>query len=142
MIDVFSLLIIFLVAGSVFGASSLLLPSDVKLPKSFRSETILAAPQVTIHKNETVSLSFARSQYPVDAFRPKGGARDPRLEALKTEITAYLQNDTSNTRPGALLNLVADRAASYATVYDVLQYFRKNGFESVLFVSESEEGAQ
>jgi biopolymer transport protein ExbD len=140
MIDVCALLIIFLIAGSVFGASSLVLPSNITLPRSYIQEAIFAAPQVSILPTGMVKVSFSSDQYPVAAFRG-GTMADPRLEPLRTEISAFLSSIETGIRAGTIINVIADKRTPYYIVYDVVQVFRKNGFQSVLFISEMEGGA-
>jgi biopolymer transport protein ExbD len=141
MIDVCALLIIFLIAGSVFGASSLVLPGNIALPHSLIQEAILAAPQVSILPEGTVKVSFSGNEYPVAAFR--GGTMvDPRLEPLRTEISAFLSSLEAGIHTGTIINVIADKHTPYYMVYDVVQVFRKNGFQSVLFISEMEGGGK
>jgi biopolymer transport protein ExbD len=135
MIDVFSMLIIFLISGTVFGSSSILLPRGILLPLSSAQRELAAAPQATI-SSQGVSTSFTDDIVPLSAFRPEnrsGGRPDggAAIEPLRAAIRAFVRE-----RGGAYLNVVADRGLAYRDLYDAIEVFREDGFEALNFVSE------
>ncbi len=145
MVDVFSMITVFLVAGTVFDSSSIVLPSYMQLPLSSAQEGISSAPQIILERNG-VHANFLSSYYPYQVFNPALEAAlypDPDLSRLLSEIKAFVTHQTGKAKPeGLLLNVVADRSLKYNMIYDVIQVFRKNGFESIHFVSIQEGSSQ
>ncbi len=141
LIDVFSIIIIFLVAGTVFGTSSIILPKSLTLPKSFGKESIVSAPQLSISKDR-VSTTLSDKVYPMEIFSGKI-ENDPRLNDLKAEIKIFIANLRPEAKnAGILLNVVADRDLPYQMLFDVISVYRANGFQSLLFIAEGEKEAK
>ncbi len=132
MIDVFSILIIFLIAGTVIGASSIDLPEGVLPPLSQSKESLVSAPQLTI-TDKSITLGFSTQAYPPEIFLPSGTV-DPRLQQFKTEITEYLKS-VEGKPDSKIINLVADQKLTYDKIFDVIKATREAGFQSIMFVS-------
>ena len=141
MIDIFSLIVIFLIKGTVFGVSDLPVDRDVKLPKSRSKETLDTAPYAQI-VGEKVAFSGAastdvRQGIPFEELSAGGSGRDH----LAAEVKAYLSKIPPESKSsGILLSVIADRDATYGRVFEVVKFFREQGFESLLFVASAEEG--
>ena len=130
LIDVMSMLVIFLIKGTVFGASDMLVPNDMKLPESVSRESAESAPQVIISKSK-VSVSFSKETYDLSAFRDNGGPT-----GLRKQLKAYVAALPAVARTsGVLLNVVADKLTPYKDVFDTVKVFREAGFETLLFVA-------
>jgi biopolymer transport protein ExbD len=134
MIDVFSMLIIFLIAGTVMGVSSIVLPNGLTVPKSISKEAMLTAPQMTVTP-EGVTLGFSQDVYPLAAFE-SGGAD---LDRFKDSVRTYLATQKGKADVG-LVNLVADKSVTYKKIFGIVRASREAGFSSVLFVSTSRSG--
>lgn len=132
MIDVFSMLVIFLIKGTVFGVSDISTPPTMKLPESVSKEAAESAPQVAID-GDKVRVSLVKDEIPLAAFRQPGS---PQIEELKKQLKAYIGLLPPQARgSGVLLNVVADKAAPYQDVFDTVKVFRSAGFETLLFVA-------
>lgn len=153
MIDIFTMIVIFLVMGTVIGVSEVSVPPNLKLPKSFSVEALDSAPQLIVDRKtdgpqpETVirlkSLSAETAELepiPLEDFRPAVSASKPRILDLKAKLKERLAKLTPEQRAGGvLLNVVADKATPYADLFDVIKVFREAGFESLLFVATGEK---
>lgn len=134
MIDVFSMIVIFLILGTVFGAADMVIPSNLKIPKSLSKEGIDSAPRILIHEGK-VSLSLSPEVFPVGAFKP-GDARIRLENTIKPVLDQYQARRKGNAGAGSNpINLVADEKAPYEEIYDVVSAFRELGFDSVYFVA-------
>ena len=132
MIDIFSMIVIFLIMGTVFTTSDIAIPKDLKLPFSVNHDSAELAPQLTITK-DSVTFTGSDTAIPLDAFV---NSEDSRLGALKARIHDIIQRLPSEARKtGALLNVVADRETPYKEVFDVVRVFRSSGFQTLLFVA-------
>lgn len=133
LIDICSILIIFLIMGSVFGESSVYQPVNLKMPRSSNTAQVQSAPQVTIHDGK-VTLSIDDSKASLEEFRPQTQSENLAIQrqAIR-EYLASLPNDIKKS--GYLLNIVADATTPYKDVYDVLRFYRDSGFQSILFVA-------
>jgi len=143
MIDIFSLIVIFLIKGTVFGVSDLSVDPTLKLPESRSKESLDTAPTAQIVGDRVV---FSGSQSPalaqgVPIAEITGGG--PGKAGLQSEIQNYLGKIPAEVSgSGTLLSLIADRGTRYSQVFQVVQFFRESGFDSVLFVAAVKEGSQ
>jgi len=142
MIDIFTMIVIFLVMGSVIGVAEVAVPEGMKLPKSFSVEGVDTAPQLIIGRDQSVQLRNLSVGYPLsdrlkvtDFSDPNGSAG---REQLRVEIEKVTRNP-ENSGKAQILNILADRNVSYREVFDVIQFFRRAGFESLLFVASGEK---
>jgi biopolymer transport protein ExbD len=135
MIDVFSMIVIFLILGGVFGATDIVIPGDMKIPKSQSKEGIEAGPRVAIMKDQ-VLFSMAKSPIPIRDFRVS--ELEQTLARLMPEFEEYRQRQKESKATVFPLNLLADQNTPYQDVYDVVAAFRKMGFNSILFVAQGE----
>jgi biopolymer transport protein ExbD len=132
LIDVFSMLVIFLIKGTVFGMSDIAVPEAVRLPESVSREMVESAPQLIIGK-EDVRISILQKPISLQAFADVTG---PQMVELKKQLKAYVQALPIEARSsGVLLNVVSDRETSYRKVFDTVKVFREVGFETLLLVA-------
>lgn len=132
LIDICSLIIIFLIMGSIFGESSVMVPSGLAIPKSVSKETVENAPSLTITDDE-VRTSFGVSPMPIEAFRKKSDL----LKSYRTSLKEFVDSIPAEGRQsGVLVNVIADKAATYSDVFDVIKVFRESGFQSMLFIAQ------
>jgi biopolymer transport protein ExbD len=138
MIDIFSLMVIFLIKGTVFGAVDVS-TAGIKLPISISKESIESAPQVLI-STEKVKIPSVGGEFPLELFRP-GSSGDGSAEAatLKLQLKAFVANMPREAKTsGVLLNVVADKSIPYQNIFDTVKFFRDCGFETLLFVATGE----
>lgn len=137
LIDICSILIIFLIKGAYFGQTSIDAPADLVFPVSVNRDDVMQAPQVLVFNNK-VKSNIVEGEYSVEKFREQAARTE--LEDYKRKIEAYVQKLPSDQKKdGVYLNVVADKETSYRDVFDVLQFYRAAGFESVLFVAEGSQ---
>jgi len=132
MIDIFSMIVIFLILGSVFGGTELILPPGFTLPASYSKESVESAPQLYISSTEA---HFA----PLDLRIEAGKFGDPESEATKAHakaIGAYVAGlPQAQVSSGLLLNVIADKAVPYRDIFNIVRTYRAAGFQTVLFVT-------
>ena len=133
MIDVFSMIVIFLIFGTVFGAADIVIPADMKIPKSVSKEGIESAPRVSILKNEITTSFFDR---PITLIELRGSNSRAALKAkLAPALSSFLESKKKSKEPVIPVNLLADKETPYADVFDVTALFREMGFNTILFVA-------
>lgn len=136
MIDIFSLIVIFLIKGTVFGVSDLPVDPKLKLPSSQSKESLDTAPSVQL-VGDQIRFSVSGNQPPVALAELLSGG--PGRMRLATEIQSYRSKLSKEAvGSGVLLSFLADREASYSDVFKVVKFFRESGFDSVLFVASAE----
>ena len=139
LIDVFSMIVIFLILGGVMGATDIVVPDSMKVPKSKSKEGIESAPGITIEANQ-VKFSLSPEPIPLQSFASEGG-RERLIHDLGEMAGTYLKKQKEAKSPVTAINVIADQNTPYRNLFDVILVFRKLGFTSVLFVAtgDSEE---
>jgi biopolymer transport protein ExbD len=133
MIDVFVLIIVFLIKGTIMEESAIVKPEDVKMAQSISKETSESAPQVIITPDK-VEFKMVNVTKPIKAFKEDDfNLRDPIFAAFKKYLS-----ETKNVESANHVNVISDRATPYKTVYHVIKILRISGFQSLLFVAEGE----
>jgi biopolymer transport protein ExbD len=133
LIDICSLILIFLVMESYFGESSIVVPTGMAIPKSISKESVENAPKILITDRE-VTASFLPQPIPLNVFR----GDNAQLTETKAKIKAFVGAIPAQARTsGVLLNLIADQKAPYKDIFDVVAVFREAGFQSILFVAQA-----
>ncbi len=133
MIDVFVLIIVFLIKGTIMEESAISKPVGLNLAQSISKETGEAAPQVIItpEKVEFKMINEVRpiSEFKEDDFNPQ----DPVFESFRKFIAENKKVESSDH-----INVISDRSMPYKTVYNVVKVLRISGFQSMLFVAEGD----
>ena len=88
MIDIFSMMVIFLIFGTVIGAAEMVFPSEVKPPLSRSKESTESAPQVTIVGAKVLVTGAKEQEYPLSTFT--GGPDNPALQNFVNNMKSYL----------------------------------------------------
>lgn len=133
MIDVFVLIIVFLLKGTIMEETAIQMPEGLNLAQSISKETSEVAPQVVISK-ENVEFKMINETRPVSQFKEDDfDPRDPMFKAFKKYIEENKGVEGTNH-----INVISDRTIHYKTVYHVVKVLRISGFQSMLFVAEGE----
>lgn len=133
LIDICSLILIFLVMESYFGESSIVIPNGMAIPKSMSKESVDNAPKIVISGTD-VTASFMPQPMPISSFR----GDSPALDEYKSKVKAFVSQIPSQARTsGVLLNLIADQKTPYRDIFDVMKVFRESGFQSILFIAQA-----
>jgi biopolymer transport protein ExbD len=140
MIDIFSMMVIFLIFGTVIGAQEFIFPEGMQPPVSNSKESTETAPQLTITKDKVVISIFNDRALPLSLFT--SGQSSPQLDALSEKIKDYVSKSSEQSKKsGNLLNVIADRETHYKTLFDVVKVFKAAGFDTLLFITRDEKGA-
>jgi biopolymer transport protein ExbD len=137
MIGIFSMLIIFLVAGTVIGNSTIDVPFHIMLPTGEKGDELQSAPQIIVGSG-AVRISTSTQTFPFEAFA-KDGKNHPLREALRKEIQSITRKRETPTMDPRTFYVVADKRITYKTLFDIISVFRQLGVETFLFVSEVNE---
>jgi biopolymer transport protein ExbD len=134
MIDVFSMIVIFLIFGTVFGAADMVIPNGLEIPKSLSKEGIDSAPRLLIHQGQ-VSFTLDKESIPLASFTDLEARK--KIVARLTPLLEQYQKRRKGTAGAGMnpINLVADQSAPYHDVFDVVSLFRELGFDSIYFVA-------
>jgi biopolymer transport protein ExbD len=134
--DIVSILVIYLIVTTVFGASDISLPKDFRLPTSLSKEQMEVAPQILVH-NGMVTFSKTKKSISVASLIGGGSSAEDYLGHLRAAIKDHkkVMGDAQ-----LLLSFVADSRTEYGHVYPIIRALRQAGFETVIFVAAGEEG--
>ncbi len=142
MIDIFSMIVIFLIFGTVFGAADIVVPGSIKVPKSVSKEGAESAPRLVLDANE-VMFSGSGEKAPLSWFKGQDEDSRAKADAFKGRIREYVAKLPESAKgSGVLLNVIADQDTPYEDVFSVIRVFREAGFQSLLFVATGEGKAK
>lgn len=133
MIDIFVLIIVFLLKGTILESTAIDKPEDIKLAQSISREQSEVAPQVIITPT-AVMFKMVNQERSINTYNQNElDVRDPIISDFKNYI------ETNKDIEGALhINVISDQSISYKVVYNVVSLLRVSGFQSMLFVAEGE----
>ncbi len=139
MLDIFTILVLFLITSAVFGGSSISLLPGMLLPLSVLKNPVELAAQVNVTK-DGVKSPFLKKGYPIDVFYPENRTQSSTSQ-LKEEIRRYIASlGPDQQKRDLLLNVVGDRSLNYESIYDVISLFREAGFQKISFMAQNQEG--
>jgi biopolymer transport protein ExbD len=138
MIDVFSILIIFLIAGTAMDNSILNIPDDLFLPSTQSNSTSLNAPQITL-KEGVVDVNFIGEKFSLKEISQIDESEN--IKKIKNKLSEYISKNTSSKKKSLAdtqllqsINLVSDKNTSYADIYLTIKIFRSFGFQNTILV--------
>ena len=135
MIDVFVLIIVFLLKATVLSGVSITWPSDLKTAKSQSKEGVETASQVVVSK-EFVELKMIEKKFPLKTFKD---APEAEKKAIGAELAKYIETFKSQEASALFnVNLIADADLQYQELFPVIAFLRMSGFNSILFIAEGE----
>ena len=145
MIDVFSILIIFLIAGTAMDSSVMNIPIDLGLAETSSKSTTLNAPQVTLLKSE-ININFIDSKLTIKDIE-NASTDSPKIVDIQNKLKSYLANiKEKNQKSGSEMqllesvNLLADKNTPYKEVFAVVKFFRANGFQNTILIGVEQSG--
>ncbi len=144
LIDIFVLIIIFLIKGTVMSNASITPPGDLKPALSKSPEGLEPAGQVYISPSE-VYFSMVNEKIPIAEFMQQ--IQENTIEKLSgrsmmvsQKLKAYLVAiPDSEKKSGILMNFLADAGTDYKTVFEIAKYCREIGFQNILFVAQGDK---
>ncbi|MBK7961142.1 MAG: biopolymer transporter ExbD [Bdellovibrionales bacterium] len=137
MIDIFVLVIVFLLKGTVMTETVISNPELVDVAKSESREVTELAPEVYITETE-VHFRMIEEVIPLARVgREELDLADPLIEKFKN----YLAQSKGLSETGNALmhvNVVADYRTPYKTLFHVVRLLRAAGFKAMLFIAEGD----
>jgi biopolymer transport protein ExbD len=135
MIDIFVLVIVFLLKGTVLTETAVSSPELVEVAKSESREVTELAPEVYITESD-VEFRMIQERVPLaEILKEELDLRDPRIAKFKEYLAGALAAD-GNTH--LHVNIVADYRTSYKAIFHVVRLLRVAGFKAMLFVAEGD----
>ncbi len=144
LIDIFVLIIIFLIKGTVMSNASITPPADLTPALSKSPEGMEPAGQVYISQSE-VYFSMINERIPLPEFMQQIQENtNEKFSGHSAELTkklkAYIQNvPTTDKKSGILMNFLADTGTEYRTVFEIAKFCREIGFQNILFVAQGDK---
>ena len=136
LIDIFSILIIFLIKGTSLANTEVVVPKNMSVPESISTEQMDIAPNVIL-QNHILILKIINEKIPLDDLITM---ESPQALLVKNKLTLFVkQSSKEMTKSGALVNLVADKSESYKNIFTVTNFLKVSGFNSVLLISRGGE---
>ena len=131
MVDLVTILIIYLLVSTVFGQSDMVLPPNLLLPSSKSSEQPDSASQIMIDRG---IISFSESKKEISLNELLNGG--PNAISFLSEIKgAYIRQKERMGKKPVLLSLIADKKEKYSTIFAVVAQVKRTGYDTVLFVA-------
>ena len=137
MIDIFVLVIVFLLKGTVLSETVISSPEIVDIAKSESREVTELAPEVYITEKD-VDFRMIQEKVPLaEILNEEIDMADPKIAKFK----AYIAQSQQSVDGNALVhvNIVADYKTSYKAIYHVIRLLRIAGFKAMLFIAEGSE---
>lgn len=133
MIDIFVLVIVFLLKGTVMSETAVTAPESVKLAKSESRESTEVAPEVYISETH---IEFKMINFKMSMKEILNDNLDPKDLIFSKLADFHLRNGKELGLRH--INLVVDYRVTYKAIYHVVRILRAAGFKSMLFIAEDQ----
>lgn len=136
MIDVFSILIIFLIAGTAMDSSIINIPADLFLAETTSKATSVNAPQATL-KNGILVINFINTEVSlIDIENDSEKIKEVgvKLKNYLTNVEINNKNKITDIQSLQSINLLADKDTPYKQIFTTMKYFRGYGFQNTILV--------
>ena len=135
MIDIFVLIIVFLLKSTIVADVSIVFPREMNPPLSRSKESLETFPEVVVTETELI-LGMVQENLNIKDLEKLG---PDRIDEIKTKVEYYVKTKDENTRVQAVhVNLISNRENNYKNVFASVKFLRKIGFQSVNFIAEGE----
>lgn len=136
MVDIFTILVIFIIKGSVFSQTQVTIPDQVRVPLSKNNEGLDDTLKVTVFGDQ---IRLHDEVFPI-AIVSQNNAFHPRRSALLEKLHAHFDKWLKQGLPQAsTVQLIADRRTPYALIYETSEFLRIAGASRVILVTEARE---
>lgn len=133
MVAIFSMLILFLIAGTVVTNNDMAIPSHLRLAEGMKKDDISDSPKVVI-ADGGVQVSIFDESMDFSLFKEKYRNQPQRVRFRKSlEKMRMMMGGADKLTP---FHIIADRSLSYARLYPIMNELRFDGVDSFLFISE------
>lgn len=144
LIDIFVLIIIFLIKSTAMSGAAVTPPPDLKPAKSKSPEGMEPAGQVYITEKEVVfgmiNERISTHELTMQIEAASGDAMTGRAQGVRQRLREYLKvMPEKEKQAGVIMNFLADASVDYRTTFLISKYCREAGFESLLFVAQGEK---
>jgi biopolymer transport protein ExbD len=138
LVDVFSMLVIFMILGSVMGGADMTFSDTFTPPKSFSRELSETAPTLVVSKNG-VEAGFAKVDAKLSDFMGDDTRSNNTRHLFQTQLSTWRDGLPQEVKDlGAPINIAAHEHLSYRELFEVLKVVRAAGFETLMFVALAE----
>lgn len=135
MIDIFTLLIIFLLKSTVVADISIIFPSGFVPPKSLNQESLETFPEVFVY-NDRIELPFVEEKHFLNTLESLSSAE---IHKIRNKVFNYIKAaEGENKQHVVNVNILSSRDNSYKNIFESVKFLRQIGFQSVLFIAEGE----
>lgn len=135
MIDIFVLIIVFLLKSTIVADVSIVFPREMHPPLSKSKEALETFPEVVVTESEVVMGMIHETLDMKDLDK----INDARLEDLKSKVEFYVKSKDEAVRAQAThVNLITFRGNNYKNIFAAVKFLRRIGFQSVAFITEGE----
>jgi biopolymer transport protein ExbD len=135
MIDIFVLIIVFLLKSTIVADVSIVFPSGMHPPLSKSKAALETFPEVVVTETEVIVgiLNENVNLNEIDRLS------DERMLVLKSKVEQYVKSKDEKIRSQAThINLITSRGNSYKNIFSAVKFLRRIGFQSVAFIAEGE----
>jgi len=136
MIDIFTLLIVFLLKSTVVADISIIFPSELEPPKSLSQESLETFPEVFLYQDR-LEMPFLNEKRSLSSLADMSSKE---VKDLKSRVEAYIRSAEGESKDNVVnINMLASRDNNYRSVFESVKFLRRIGFQSVLFIAEGEK---
>jgi len=132
LIDIVSMLVIFLIMGMFMNALEVPIPGQFTIPKSVTTVAAQNNPTITILKDNKLNINF------INLLDVKEVEQEILTEDLQNQVTNFIETLQNEKKPTPTLNILADASEHYNRLYNVARVFQELGFQKIAFVTTPE----
>ena len=133
MIDIFFLIIIFLLKSTIVADVSVIFPSQMHPPLSQSRENLDTFPEVVLNETE-VTLGFLNVTKKLEEIDT---LTDEDIGILKAKVDSYIKSKDEKIRKQSInINFITSRENNYKNIFTVVKFLRRIGFQSIQFIAE------
>lgn len=135
MIDIFVLIIVFLLKSTIVADVSIVFPREMHPPMSKSKEGLETFPEVVVTETDIVVSMIGETLKLSDIEK----ISEEKILDLKDRVDSYVKSKDEKVRSSAThVNLITYRGNNYKNVFSSVKFLRKIGFQSVAFIAEGE----
>ncbi|MBL7556851.1 MAG: biopolymer transporter ExbD [Bdellovibrionaceae bacterium] len=135
MIDIFFLIIVFLLKATIVADVSIVFPREMHPPMSRSKETLETFPEVVVTETEIIVGIIHENLNLAEVEK----LSEERVNEIKSKVEQYVKSKDEKVRSQAThVNLITYRGNNYKNIFASVKFLRKIGFQSVAFIAEGE----
>ena len=135
MIDIFVLIIVFLLKSTIVADVSIVFPREMHPPMSKSKEALETFPEVVVTETQII-VSMIGETLDISSLE---NLNDDKMAELKGKVDYYAKTKYEKVRSAAIqVNLITYRGNNYRNVFTSVKFLRRIGFQSVAFIAEGE----